>query len=217
MMPPGRIPVALAGGATPEGLYRLLAAEPWRSRIDWERIDFFWGDERCVSPEHPASNYGMARRALLDPLGIPASQVFRIRGELPPDVAASEYDSAIESYFGGGNNVHFAIALLGLGADGHTASLFPGSPLLLETGRCAAAVLPGPDGMNRVTLTLPAINSSDHVIFLVTGSGKAEIAARLVAAKPSADIPASLVRLAGGEVEVFLDEGAARLVRDVGA
>lgn len=216
VMPPGRIPVALAGGATPEGLYRLLAAEPWRSWIDWERIYFFWSDERCVPPDHPASNFGMARRALLAPLGIPESRIFRIRGELPPDVGANEYNSVIESYFGGRNNVHLALALLGLGTDGHTASLFPGSQVLQETGKLAA-VSPGPDGVNRVTLTLPAINSSSHVMFLVAGANKAEMAARLVAAKPSADIPASLVRAASGAVEVFLDEAAARLIRNCGA
>jgi 6-phosphogluconolactonase len=212
-----RLAIALAGGSTPEGLYRLLAAEPWRSRIGWKRIDFFWSDERCVPPDHPASNFGMARRTLLAPLGIPESHIFRIRGELPPDVAANEYNSVIESYFGGMNNVHFAVALLGLGTDGHPASLFPNSPVLGETAGLAAPVACGPDGLGRVTLTLPAINSSSHVFFLVTGAVKAEMAARLVAAKPSADIPASLARSAGGEVEMFLDEDAARLIRDDGA
>lgn len=161
----GRFSIALAGGNTPKPIYEALS----RESIDWGRVHVFFGDERCVPPEHPRSNYRMAREALLERVAIPAAQVHRMRGELPPVLAAESYAQVLEPVLD--------VVLLGLGDDGHTASLFPGLTAVHEAARTVVAeevTLPaGPEW--RLTLTPPALNAARHVAFAVAGKGKAAI------------------------------------------
>jgi 6-phosphogluconolactonase len=226
----GAAHVALAGGATPRGLYARLAEEPWRSAIDWRRVRIFFGDERCVPPDHPDSNHAMAVETLLSRVRVPRGAVHRIRGELEPARAAALYERTLRRVLGGATP-RFDLALLGMGADGHTASLFPGSPALDERARLAvAAVSPNPP-RDRVTLTLRALNAAREVVFLVAGAKKAEAVARVMeesgigrsgaggrgarggrrgrAALAPGVLPASRVRPSRGRLLWLLDSAAA--------
>ena len=168
--------VALAGGSTPKASYQLLAGEAFAGQIDWQRVQVFWGDERMVPAEHADSNYRMAKEALLDKVPIPTANIYAMRGELKPEEAAEDYEHKLGTVFGG-ENVVFDLVLLGMGTDGHTASLFPESSLLDETVRWVASV-PEPTGnppVPRITLTLPVINQARLVLFLVSGSGKRRV------------------------------------------
>ena len=191
--------IVLTGGSTPGKAYERAAERA----PDWSRVTLWWGDERCVPPDDERSNYRLARETLLDRLEVPPRAVHRIRGELPPEEAAQEYDDAIA-----GAELH--LLLLGLGPDGHTASLFPGTPQVAVEDR---RVTFGPPGLepfvDRVTLTMPAIQSAFRIVFLVTGEAKAEAVARAFGGEISPEIPASLTRLAPVAVEVFLDAAAA--------
>lgn len=208
----GRFAVALAGGSTPKAAYELLATEH-AGGVDWRRVHFFFGDERPVPPDHPDSNYRMAREALLS--RVPAGSVHRMRGELPPGEAARRYEEELRGFFAGERVPRFDLILLGLGEDGHTASLFPHTEALDETTRLAAAN-PVPElGTTRITLTLPVINAARAVIFLVSGGGKAE-ALRAVLGGPAGGedprrYPAGLVR-PGGELLWLVDRPAAALL-----
>jgi 6-phosphogluconolactonase len=162
----------LSGGHTPKSLYELLAAEPYRSQLNWSKVEIFFGDERCVPPDHPDSNYLMANNAMLSKLPIPEPNIHRMRGELNPEAAAIEYGQLLQSKFhdGGADMV-----LLGMGPDGHTASLFPGTPALKETEhRCVAVFVPRLNSW-RVTVTYPFLNKAKSVLVLVSGADKAEI------------------------------------------
>jgi len=208
----GAFRLALAGGTTPRALYALLADPrgPWRGRIDWRRVEVVFGDERCVPPDHPDSNDRMARAALLD--HVPLRAVLRIQGELPADEAARRYQAALAERWGAGAPPALDLVLLGLGADGHTASLFPGSPALDERQRWVAGVPAAQAGtaprVDRVSLTLPMLDAARAVLFLVAGAEKAEALSRLLAPRggePS--IPAARVRPAG-ELLVIHDRAA---------
>lgn len=205
----GRFSVAFSGGSTPETLYRLLADEPYRSQIPWSKVHLFWADERCVPPHHPGSNYRLAHEAWLSHVPIPAENVHRVPGELEAKAAARAYAAALSDYFCG-PRTRFDLVLLGLGRDGHTASLFPGSEALLETERPVAAVEADYEGRPacRVTLTLPAINTARQVLFLVTGRDKAEIV-RAVLEGPERGLPTQRVRPVAGELAWLLDAEAA--------
>jgi 6-phosphogluconolactonase len=187
--------VVLTGGSTPQRAYELAAA----LRTDWSGVTFWWGDERCVPPEHADSNYGMARNALL--ARVDGYEERRIRGELPPGEAAAQYDHALRGE-------ELQLLLLGIGPDGHTASLFPEAPTLDERERL---VVPAPPGLEpwveRVTMTLPAIAAADEVVFLATGDGKADAVRRAFAEPPSAATTASLAR--GRRTVAVLDRAAA--------
>ena len=175
----GFFTIVLAGGHTPKALYRLLSSE-FKTRAPWDRTVVFWGDERAVPPDHPDSNFRMARENLLSGLDLPPSHVHRIKGEVrPPERAAEDYETDIRRFLAAGGQPEgrtFDLVLLGLGPDGHTASLFPGSPVLGETERWVrASVAPGSFAVrDRVTLTLPAINGAERVFFLAARSGKEE-------------------------------------------
>lgn len=202
-----RFLVALAGGSTPRPVYRTLAGEPFASRVDWTRVHVFWGDERCVPPDHPDSNYRMARESLLDHVPIPDPNVHRIKGEVVPDWAASSYEMELERVFGPDGRLD--LILLGLGEDGHTASLFPDTTVLEEEEYAVDALYLGKLGAWRVTLTLPVINAARHVLFLVTGEEKADVLARVRSGEP---LPAALVQPEAGAVTWMVDSDAASLL-----
>lgn len=205
----GPVAVCLSGGSTPRRLYLLLATQPWRGRIPWERTHWFWGDERCVPPDHPDSNQGMVRRAMLDSVNAPAANVHPVRTQgLTPDAAAMAYEAELRRHYGGAaleaGRPLFSVNLLGLGEDGHTASLFPGTPALQERQRWAVAVI-GARPEPRISLTYPALNSARLTLMLVTGGGKRAVLAQLAA---GADLPAAHIRPAGSMVWL-LDRAAA--------
>ncbi|MBL7201409.1 MAG: 6-phosphogluconolactonase [Anaerolineae bacterium] len=200
----GRFTVALAGGSTPRATYALLASDEFASSVCWQKTVIFWGDERCVPPTHRQSNYATARRALLDRVPIPGGQIHRMRGELPPEQAAADYRSTLRAALGTGSRLD--LVLLGMGAEGHTASLFPGTTALKERERTAVAVYVEALQAWRVTLTLPALNAARHVLFLVSGKGKARAPARLLAGEA---LPAALVQPLSGNLTWLIDRDAA--------
>ncbi|HVB47117.1 MAG TPA: 6-phosphogluconolactonase [Burkholderiales bacterium] len=215
----GRFTLALSGGGTPRPVYERLAAPALSARIDWTRTQLFFGDERCVPPEDPRSNYAMVKEALLERAPIPAANVHRVRGEDDPQRAARGYEALLERLFGrsadGSPAEGFDLVLLGMGDNGHTASLFPGSAVLGETRRWVAADDVEAVGMWRVTLTAPLINCARHVAFLVSGAGKAQMLARVLEGpRQPALLPAQIVQPARGELRWMLDaSAAARLSR----
>jgi 6-phosphogluconolactonase len=191
--------VALAGGSTPRRAYELAA----ELESDWSRAALWWGDERCVRPDDPRSNFRLVREALLDRIETPPAAVHRIQGELEPTAAAAAYDRELEA-------ARLDVALLGLGPDGHTASLFPNAPTLTERKRRAVAAEAGLDPwVPRVTMTVPELCSAMLVLFLVTGAEKAEAAARAFAQPPTPATPASMIRSASGVTVAILDRSAA--------
>ena len=209
----GRFSVVLSGGSTPGALYRLLAEEPHCSQIIWAQVHLFWADERCVPPHDPGSNYRLAYEALIAPTRIPAENVHRVRGELAPRAAARAYDRELRRFFRA-PRPRFDLVLLGLGSDGHTASLFPGSGALEETEQLAVATTAFYDNRpsERVTLTLPALNAARQVLFLVSGLEKAEIV-QAVLADVEARLPARRIRPVAGQLTWLLDAAAAARVR----
>jgi len=212
----GQFSVALSGGSTPRALYLLLAAEEFAARVDWPRLHVFWGDERCVPPDHPESNYGMARQALLDCVPIPISNIHRISCELEPQQAAAAYEQTMRAFFSGGARrleappPRFDLVLLGMGEDGHTASLFPGAAALGERTRWVVAYNVIKLGAWRVTLTPIAINAAAHVMFLVSGANKAEKLRQVLAGPYRPDErPAQIVRPTRGRLVWLVDAAAA--------
>lgn len=202
----GAFHCALSGGSTPEHLYRLLAQPEWANQIDWARTHVYWGDERCVPPQHPDSNYRMAQAALLAHVPLPAENIQRIPGELPPPRAAAVYAQTLAAAL---PEQRFDLLLLGMGADGHTASVFPGTIAEAERHRdCVAVYVPHLNSW-RVTLTLPVINLARRVLFLVSGADKAAALHRVLHASPDAPrLPAGLVEPASGDL-LWLVEAAA--------
>jgi 6-phosphogluconolactonase len=203
----GRFAVALAGGSTPKALYELLATE-YRSALDWDKVHVFFGDERTVPPDHEDSNYRMAYDTLLS--RVPVGSVHRMRGELDPAEAAMLYEEELKRFFDG--PPRFDLILLGIGEDGHTASLFPGTPALDVTDRWVVENPVEKLGTVRITLTVPAINAAKRVIFLVAGAGKARALKEIL--ERDADphkYPAKLIRAEGG-AEWMVDRAAAQLL-----
>ncbi|MBI1845990.1 MAG: 6-phosphogluconolactonase [Candidatus Rokubacteria bacterium] len=214
----GRFMIALAGGGTPRATYTCLARPPYRDRMPWDRMWVFFGDERCVGPEHAESNYRVAHEALLAHAPIPTAQIFRMRGEAEdPEVAATEYGRALAQAFGTrrGELPRFDLILLGLGVDGHTGSLFPGSPALREVFRPVAAVHAAAAAIpQRLTLTFPVLNAAASVVFLVSGPEKAKIVK--AALGDEASLPASMVQPTHGRLVWLLDRAAAALLPAAG-
>jgi len=215
----GTCTVALAGGATPRGLYSLLAGdESFRARVRWGKIDFFWGDERQVPPDHPESNFRMANEMLLSKVPVPADHVHRIRGEEPDaGKAAEEYEEVLRSFFRPkpGEIPEMDFILLGMGADGHTASLFPGTEALKERRRLVVANWIPRLNAHRVTLTPPLLNNAKYVLFLVTGEEKAETLRKVLQEKSDAALPAGLIRPTQGRCLWLADRSAARLLKNI--
>jgi 6-phosphogluconolactonase len=211
----GACTLALSGGETPRGLYRRLAVLPAGEAPDWSRIHLCFGDERMVSPDDPESNYGMVRHELICHIPLPAGNVHRIRGERPPDVAAGEYAADLERALSSSGG-RFDLVLLGLGNDGHTASLFPGTDVLGEREKTVCAVFVPELSSWRVTVTVPVINSAREVLFLVSGAKKNDIVRRVLGSPgPTAEIPATLVSPADSPPHWMLDRGAGASVRPV--
>ena len=211
-----RFLLCLAGGSTPKPLYELLATPPFATRIDWPRVHVFWGDERCVPPDHPESNYRMAREALLDHVQLPGTNVHRIRGEDEPSKAAAAYEELLATFFGSREilpQASFDLVLLGMGADGHTASLFPGSAAARETRRWVVAS-PGPQpGHWRVSLTPVLLNTAEDVTFLVSGANKADRLKDVLEDRGPDLLPAQLIRPTHGALHWVVDTAAAARLR----
>lgn len=202
--------IALSGGSTPKLLFDLLASE-FREALPWKELTYFWGDERCVPPDYEQSNYGMTRQRLLEPLAIPDKQVFRIMGEADPESEADRYGGLLREQLPLHHGIpQFDLILLGLGTDGHTASIFPHEMGLWDApGFCDVATHPE-SGQKRITLTGQVINQARRVVFLVTGSSKAERVEEILGRKePYLSYPATRVAPADGSLIWLLDKAAA--------
>lgn len=211
----GRFSLVLSGGSTPRGLYELLAEHPYCTQVDWKRVEFFWGDERAVPPDHEGSNFRMARETMLDKLDIPRERIHRIEAEREDlDQVARDYEREIERVVGripgvGRRPPHFNLFLLGMGEDGHTASLFPNTPALAEKERWAVAQNAPKPPRERITMTPPLINAAHFIMFVVTGASKADVLAEVLQGpRDPRRYPAQLIRPLMGEVTWFVDRAA---------
>ncbi len=207
----GRFIFALSGGFTPKQLFSFFAADPWRRKLPWSKTHLFWVDERCVPPDHSESNYRLARDTFLDYLTLLPTQVHRITGEDGPDKAASAYEQELESFFNGALP-RFDAELLGMGENGHTASLFPGAAALHERKHWALPVHLKPPQLNRVTLTLPVLCNAGNILFLATGRNKAAVLHEIVEDGNPRGYPAGLVQPASGKLIWMADRDAASLL-----
>ena len=206
----GRFMVALSGGSTPQETYSRLSDPMLATKVSWRNVHLFWGDERCVPPEHPDSNYRMARKTMIQKVPIPQANVHRIQGELDPDMAADAYADKLRSVFGSEERPRFDLIFLGLGKDGHTASLFPGSLALRETEHWVLAVFSEALQAWRVTLTPPVLNSARQLSFLVLGKSKAERLKEVLEGEPQSEpLPAQLIQPLNGQVTWLVDQAAA--------
>ena len=205
----GRFTVALSGGSTPTHLYSRLSSADYKDRVPWNNVHLFWGDERCVPPDHPESNFGMVHRALLSKIKIPAGNSHRMAGEREPQAAAADYEKELQRFFGleSGASPRFDLILLGIGEDGHTASLFPGSDALNETEHPVVAPFVEKLNSYRLTLTLPVLNHGAEVWFLVTGASKAAALKEILSG--SSDLPAAKVQPVDGKLTWFVTRDAA--------
>jgi len=205
-----RFIVVLAGGSTPRALYQRLTESPYREKVPWKKTFLVFGDERCVPPDHEQSNYRMVEETLLAPLEIPAHQVLRMKGEQAPVEAARRYEVRLGDLFLNRSNRHFDLVLLGIGPDGHTASLFPGTAALDEQERWVAANEVPQHGVWRLTLTFPALCSARRVIFMATGDEKAQVIAEAFGGVEHAEpYPCERVAPLHARREVLIDHAAA--------
>jgi 6-phosphogluconolactonase len=212
-----RFCVALSGGKTPETFYKILATQDFRTQVDWPRVHIFWSDERPVPPESSESNYGLARRELLVRVPIPGANVHRMEAERPNiGKSAQDYEDLLRQYLptDARGFPRFHLILLGLGTDGHTASLFPGQRGMRDTSRWVSTPMVPKIGSRRMTLTLPVLNAAHRAAFLVTGGEKAEVLYALLAGMANPPLPAQLVTVPEGTRTILCDEAAARLVLD---
>lgn len=209
--------IAISGGAAPRPVFEALAdpAQPWRARMPWAKLEIFFVDERSVPPTDAASNYRMARHAVLDRVPLLTAQVHRMEGELEPEAAAARYESELRGSFRleGAEAPRFDLIQLGLGTNGHTASLFPHTAALHETNRLAVANLTDADQSWRITLTAPVINHGDNVFFLIGGAAKAQVVKDVfLSPRDPERLPAQLIRPARGILTLLLDKAAAALL-----
>jgi len=207
----GEFNLCLTGGSTPARTYDLLATR-FELSVDWKEVQFYWGDERCVPPDDPASNYGMAKRTILDKLKIKPEFIHRIRGEDKPEEAAREYEAELRRSFnlGDGEFPRFDLMLLGLGDNCHMLSLFPGIPAIHEQHRLVVAVEVEDKIRRRVTMTAPVMNNSARIMFLVSGENKAAAVKRVLEGRDDPErVPAHLVAPKDGVVTWVMDKAAA--------
>jgi len=213
----GKASIAISGGSTPLAAFKLLGDhdQPWRSRMPWDSLDIYWVDERAVPPDHADSNYRMTREALLDHVPLKPEQIHRMEGELAPDVAAARYESELRNSFRleGAESPRFDLVALGMGDDGHTASLFPHTEALHEMSRLVTANhVPQKDAW-RITLTWPVINRASSVFFLIAGSDKASILNEVLTGPPEPErLPSQLIWPSSGILTLILDKAAAALL-----
>jgi 6-phosphogluconolactonase len=213
----GRARIAISGGSTPKVTFGLLAdpALPWLARMPWDKLELYWVDERCVPPDHPDSNYRMTREAMLDHVPLAPEQVHRMEGELEPEVAAARYESELRNSFRmeGAEYPRFDLIALGMGPDGHTASLFPHTSALHEMSRLAVANNVQNKDAWRITLTWPVINRGASVFFLIAGADKAQVLKEVMMGPRDGErLPSQLVRPASGILTLLLDKAAAALL-----
>ena len=213
----GRARIAISGGSTPKAAFQLLGdpAQPWRARMTWDRLDLYWVDERSVPPNDPDSNYRMTREALLDHAPLKPEQIHRMEGELDPEAAAARYESELRNGFRleGAETPTFDLIALGMGPDGHTASLFPHTAALSEIGRLVVANHVQNKDAWRVTLTWPVINHARSVFFLIAGEDKAAVVHEVFIGPRDAErLPSQLIRPASGILTLILDQAAAALL-----
>ncbi len=207
----GAFAVALSGGNTPRAAYELLAADPLRTSLSWNEVFIYFGDERCVPPDDPRSNYRMAREAFLDAVPIPSANVARMRGETDPGLAANEYATILRTDLGA--NPRFDLIMLGLGEDGHTASLFPGIGQVIEENSLVEAAYAQSQAMWRITVTPKLINAARRVVFAVEGVAKARaLTAVIEGPREPITFPAQVVQPSSGELTWLVDDAAASLL-----
>jgi len=208
-----RFLVALSGGSTPKALYSILANDKYAQQLDWSKVHFLFGDERSVPPTHADSNFAMANAILFSPLHIPSAQIHRMRGEDPPETAAAQYETTLRHLTAAvpGQWPRLDLVLLGMGDDGHTASLFPGTASLTEQTRWVVPSTSPQGTRARVTLTLGVINHASVVLFLVAGRNKAAVVRRVLEQRPGdpGPYPAALIRPETGRLLWYLDRAAA--------
>ncbi len=205
--------VALSGGNTPKFLYPIISAR-LKNRISWAKVHIFWVDERCVPPDDPESNYGMTRQFLLDTIDIPPENVHRVIGEALPDEEALRYSEEIVSFtVSAGNLPVFDLVVLGLGDDGHTASIFPGNNKSFSSGKISETSIHPVSRQRRITITGSVINNAANIWFIVTGASKAGIVSEIFNGDGTSDYPASKVSPRNGVVKWYLDKEAARLIQ----
>ena len=213
----GRARIAISGGSTPKAAFQLLAdpSQPFEKRMPWEDVDLFWVDERTVPPDHPDSNYRMTREALLDHVPLHAQQIHRMQGELAPDVAAAQYESELRNTFRleGAESPRFDLLQLGMGPDGHTASLFPHTAAIHEMNRLVTANQVPQMNTWRITLTWPVINHARSVFFLIAGADKASrVHEVFTGSRDPERLPSQLIWPSSGILTLFLDKAAAALL-----
>lgn len=202
----------LTGGKIPEPVYRLLGAAPLAQKVDWNRVLFFWGDERCVPPDHPDSNFGMAWNALISKLAIPSEHIHRMKGELEDnDLAAQLYEKDLKDVFPGSGIPSFDLLLLGLGEDGHVASLFPGTHW--DEHRLVVPNRMPETGAKRISMTPPILNEAQAVLFIVSGENKSKALAEVIQ-NPDSSLPAAKIHPEKGTLTWMVDHSAASLIRE---
>ena len=207
----GRFLAALSGGGTPKPLHELLAGAPYRDQIDWKRTHIFWGDERCVAKDDSGNNYYQAKQAFMDSVHLPAENIHRVISELEPDSAADEYASQLKAFAEAPFDwPRLDLIILGMGDDGHTASLFPGSPVKVDTPTVAVTANYQDRPARRGSLTPLVINAARRAVFLVSGQSKSETLARILHGEHQPEqLPAQRIRPTDGEVIWLVDEAAA--------
>jgi len=212
----GSVTIAVSGGRTPEMIFPVLAGK-YSGQVNWQLVNIFWVDERCVGPDESESNYGMAKKLLLDRVPVPAQNIHRMRGEEEPEKEAERYSAEIMAFTRARNGLpFFDMVLLGLGEDGHTASIFPGNEHLFDTGSVCTVASHPLSGQKRITLTGEVINNAGRIIFIVTGKSKAEIIAEIINEhQESNKFPASYVKPVEGKLAWYLDEAAGSLLKNI--
>ena len=208
----GRFVLSLSGGHTPELLYTLLSKPPFCDQMPWSKTFVFWGDERCLPAGDEQNNAHMAKTSLLNKVAIPPLNLYPVRTELPPQEAAMAYENSLKIFFGDAPP-QFDLILLGLGENGHTASIFPGSDVIHDTTRLVKEVYVAEQNMYRITMTAKLINEAHNIIFLVAGSSKAQILDTILSAPYQPDkFPAQLIKPVTGQLYWFVDKAAANLL-----
>jgi 6-phosphogluconolactonase len=207
-----RYTFVLSGGSTPKALYKLLASEPYKSSIPWEKIHFFWGDERFVPFEDERNNAKMAYEELLNHVPVVASNIHIMHTELRPDEASAEYTAVLKSYFPDESHT-FDLVLLGMGDDGHTLSLFPGTKVVHEQDKLVDSFYLDAQAMYRITLTAPVVNHAYKVVFLAAGANKADVLHEVLEGDRNLDLyPSQIIQPTHGELHWFVDREAAKKV-----